>query len=133
MKKFFACIMVIMMVFAFCTTAFADDTAISHSGTSKTGYYTSDFVEQMNDTRLHCNSAYKNPSKATMGVYPVMKKDGAWVKCAKDTTLVRYFQDDLNIIIGTYPSVRNVYLRIYNIGSYEGQSVYTSGSWTLFA
>lgn len=133
MKKFFASIMVIMMVFAFCTTAFATGEKLEHSGTSKTGYYTSDYVEQKNDTRLHCSKADKNPTVATIGVFPVQKINGNWVKCAQNTTLVRYFQDDLNIMLDKYSSVRHIHLRLYNAGSYEGTSVKTTGSWVLYS
>ena len=131
-KRFLACVLTVIMVFAFTTTVFATGEALSHYGTSKTGYYTGDYVEQMSDTRLHCDNAFKDPSAASMGVFPVQKLNGNWIKCAQNTSLVRYFQTGQNIMIGTYSSVRRVYLRIYNMGTYEGTSVYTSGSWTLY-
>ena len=131
-KRFLACVLTVIMVFAFFTNVFAIGSTMAHDGTSKTGYYTDDYVSQQNDTRLHCSSAYKNPSAASMGVFPVQKLNGSWVKCAQNTSLVRYFQTGQNIMIGTYSSVRRVHLRIYNMGTYEGTSVYTDGSWRLY-
>jgi hypothetical protein len=131
-KRFLACVLTVIMVFSFATTVFATGEALVHNGTSTKGYYTSDYVEQKNDKRLHCNNAYKTPTAATMGVFPVMSVNGEWVKCAQNTSLVRYFQTGQNIMIGTYSSVRRIHLRIYNMGSYEGTSVSTSGSWTLY-
>lgn len=130
-RKIVVCVMVVMSIFAVCSTAFAAGETLNHSGTAKNSYYTTDSVPQRNDTRLQLNSHTKNPSAATVQVAAVWKDNGVW----KEISARYNFSYPCTIILPKYAgaSPRQVHLLLKNIGSYAGISVTTSGNWTLKA
>ena len=129
-KKIVACVLALVAILAFSSTAFAAGERLNHEGTSKTGYYTSDSVPQQNDQHLKCLSSWRTPEGATMNVYPVYKNSsGNWVQLRPAQT----FKGGTLFTISKSASVRDVHLRILNAGNYVGVSVKTSGHWELQA
>lgn len=126
-KKIVACVLALVAILAFSSTAFAAGERLNHEGTSKYGYQTSGSVLQKSDNHLKCLTTYRRPDTATMQAYAVQKVDGSWVKL----TATGNFGAGTNLYIPDYAQVRNVYLRILNSGDYYGVSVRTTGQWEL--
>lgn len=128
-RKIVVCVMVVMSIFAVCSTAFAVGETLSHSGTSKPGYYTTNSVPQKHDPYLKCQAWTTNPSSATMRAYPVYKKNdvGNWIQIVDDEP-ARY---GTKFELPSHNDLWHVHLRIMNVGSYQGYSVYSSGNWQL--
>ncbi len=104
-------------------TAFATGESLEHSGTSSTGYYTSDYVEQKNDNNMYCTYAYA--SNSGMEVYPVMRDDNDnWVRLTDN----RSFSTGHKFVFQDWDYVRRIHLRIANMGT---PSTYTHGIWSL--
>ena len=129
-RQIVVCVMVVMSIFAVCSTAFAAGETLNHSGTAKNSYYTTNSVPQKTDTRLHLNSHTKNPSAATVKVSAVWKVNGAWKEASTRYDFAYPCNIAIPIFTGTDP--RDIHLWIINSGSYVGKSVSTSGNWTLY-
>ena len=72
--KILIMVLVLVMVFAFTTTAFATGSYLTHYGTSTIGYYTGDYVSQMNDNTITCISIVDEGGY--LRAYPVYKING---------------------------------------------------------
>lgn len=129
-RKIVVCVMVVMSIFAVCSTAFAAGETLSHSGTSKSGYYTTNSLPQKDDRTIKCQNWHTNPSNATMHAQPVFKVDGvgSWKNVVKDSLPAKY---GTVFTVPTYKEVRDIHLHITNVGSSYGYSVYSSGNWQL--
>ena len=125
MKKIIILALIVVLVFAFATTAFADS-FLSHSGYSRIGYTTSDSVTQRYDNNLRCEIAEIDPG-GNMRAYAV---NGGGTQVSTSSVI---FTTNANLYIPDYSSVRNVYLRIYNAGDSIGDRIYTRGFWELFS
>ena len=128
-KKIVACVLALVAILAFSSTAFAAGERLHHEGTSKYSYYTDNYVPQKSDNHLKCLTTYRTPTSATMEAYAVYKSNGSWVRISSNGN----FGAGTKLYIPDYASVRNVYLRILNTGSYYGVSVRTTGQWELQA
>lgn len=129
-RKIVVCVMVVMSIFAVCSTAFAAGETLNHRGTAKNSYYTTNSVPQRNDTHLVLNSHTKSPTSATVEAAAVWKTDGVW----KEVSVQRKsFSYPCTLTLTKYASTktRPIHLWIRNTGSYVGTSVTTSGNWTL--
>lgn len=135
LKKLLVCVVAFVMVFAICSSAFAADqtdfSKIIHSGTSTSGYYTTQYVSQKNDNTLTNGVFSKNPTAATMKVYGAEYNEstGTYTR----VTDIYSFVEGCVIRIPDNSIVRHVHLRIYNYGNYVGTSVKTGGAWYLTA
>ena len=81
-RKIVVCVMVVMSIFAVCSTAFAAGETLNHSGTAKNSYYTTNSVPQKTDTRLHLNSHTKRDLKE-----PKVSKEKAKESLNKDLNI----------------------------------------------
>ena len=124
-RKIVVCVMVVMSIFAVCSTAFAAGETLNHRGTAKYSYTTTNSVPQRNDQHLVLDTHTKNPSGATVQVSAVVD--------SKTISPIYNFAYPCTIVLSKSTSVRNVHLLLKNIGSYSGVSVTTSGHWTLKA
>ncbi len=106
-------------------TAFATGESLVHSGTSTTGYFTNDYVEQMNDNHMYCNTA--TADRSGMQVYPVINEGGGWVRLTDNVS----FTTGLRFTFQDWSYVRQIHLRIVNAGAAAGVSTYTYGVWSL--
>lgn len=132
-RKIVVCVMVVMSIFAVCSTAFAAGETLSHSGTSKTGYYTTNYLPQKNDHTIKCQNWYTSPSSAVMYAQPVYKvsSGGSWVHASEGGAKLAAY--GTTFYVPTYSTVRHIHMHITNSGGSYGKSVYSSGTWQLLA
>ena len=126
-RKIVVCVMVVMSIFAVCSTVFAEGETLNHSGTAKYSYYTTNYVPQQTDNHLVLDSHTKSPSAASVNVTAVVKSGSSWVSVSGTYE----FTYPCTIYIPDTSKARDVHLLIKNTGSYSGVSVKTSGHWTL--
>ncbi len=126
LKRLVACVAVVVMVFAMSTTVFAAGEELIHSGTSTSGYYTSQSVPQKNDTQLKCLS-YE--TSGNIKVYAVYHNGSQYIALSDHEIL----HTKPTLILPKSSSLRNVKLRVYNYGSSSGVSTYSRGHWRLYA
>ena len=129
-RKIVVCVMVVMSIFDVCSTAFAAGETLSHSGTSKTGYYTTNYLPQQNDQTIKCQNWHTDPSNATMHAMPVYKVNGtgSWRDIVDKEQDAKY---GTVFTVPKYSTVRHIHLHLTNVGSSYGYSVYSSGNWQL--
>ena len=127
-RKIVVCVMVVMSIFAVCSTAFAAGETLNHRGTAKYSYYTTGSVEQKYDNNLVLNSHTKSPTTATVEVSAVVKQGSNWIIVSTNKPSFSY---PCTVKIPDTTSIRDVHLLLKNTGSYYGISVTTSGNWTL--
>ena len=125
LKRLIACVAVVMMVFAMSTTVFAAGEELIHSGTSTSGYYTSQSVPQKNDTQLKCLS-YE--TTGNIKVFAVYHDGNQYVEISNREIL----HTKPTLVMKKVSTVRNVKLRVYNYGSSSGVSTYSRGHWRLY-
>jgi hypothetical protein len=122
MKKIVTLVLALALVMAFAAPAMAAGNYIAHSGTSTSGYYTTDYFEQKNDRNIHCTFAYStNPMQVAPAVYGT-----SWSELTSRMT----FQTGHLFILNTSATVRRVHLHLVNTVS---SSTYSSGNWELRA
>lgn len=128
-RKIVVCVMVVMSIFAVCSTAFAENkTTLNHRGTAKNSYVTTEYVNQMNDQYLVLNTHTITPKGALIDVCGGIKtSSGGFSR----VTSIYNFSYPRTIVIPKSTSSRKIYLQLSNTGSYKGVSVTTSGNWTL--
>lgn len=123
MRKHICLLIAFAIVLTFASTALATGESLSHSGTSTSGYYTSDYFDQKNDRNIYCTYAY---SSNPMTVAPAVSQNGSWVELTPRKT----FDEGHLFILQTSTTVRRIHLHLVNTVSVSTQSI---GSWELRA
>ena len=111
---------------AMADSAFATGSTLYHNGTSTYSYVSSDYVSQMNDNWLYCESGIKKPVIAEMECYGFVIGEGRVSNYA-------WFSSNAELEIPDVTYIRNVHVKIVNYDTWEGTSVRTIGDWTLFS
>lgn len=121
--SFCLAMMMLYSTFAFAAVPGSGDINISHDGTSKYSYYTSDYVEQKSDRYLKCTYARSsNPMTAQPAIYT----NGSY-NLLTDTVP---FKTGNYFILATQSYVRRVHIYLRN--SYQGISTTSNGTWRLY-
>ncbi len=126
LKRIIACVVTILSIFTFSTTAFAAAEELTHSGYSTSGYYTSQSVPQKNDTQLKCLS-YE--TTGDIKVFACYHNGSNYIALSASKVLT----DKPTLVLSTSSIVRHVKLRVYNYGNSVGVRTYSAGHWRLYA